>query len=39
VLGPGDEQSSLFSAARAAWEQKGNVAALARLPVGSAHPA
>jgi hypothetical protein len=39
VLGPGDEQSSLFAEARAVWEQKGNVAAVARLPIGSAHPA
>jgi tetratricopeptide (TPR) repeat protein len=39
VLGPGEEQSSLFAAGREAWEQKGNVAALARLPIGSAHPA
>jgi len=39
VIGPGDEQSSLFVEAREVWEQKGNVAALARPPVGSAHPA
>jgi len=39
VIGPGDEQSSLFAEAREVWEQKGNVAALARPPVGSAHPA
>jgi hypothetical protein len=39
VLGPGDEQSSLIGEAREAWERKGNVAAVARLPVGSPHPA
>ena len=39
VIGPGDEQSSLIAEARVAWERKGNVAALARLPVASAHPA
>jgi hypothetical protein len=39
VIGPGDEQSSLVAEAREAWERKGNVAALARLPVVSAHPA
>jgi tetratricopeptide (TPR) repeat protein len=39
VLGPGEEQSSLYAASRETWEQKGNVSALARLPVGSAHPA
>jgi class 3 adenylate cyclase/tetratricopeptide (TPR) repeat protein len=39
VLGPGDEQSSLFADARATWEQKGNMVALARLPIASAHSA
>ena len=39
VLGPGEEQASLFAAGRETWEQKGNVAALARLPIGSGHPA
>jgi class 3 adenylate cyclase/tetratricopeptide (TPR) repeat protein len=39
VIGPGDEQSSLFAGAREAWERKGNVAAVARLPIGSVHPA
>jgi hypothetical protein len=39
VLGPGDEQSSLIAEARGVWEQKENVAAVARLPIGSAHPA
>ena len=39
ALGPGDEQSSLFAEARETWERKGNVAAVARLPIGSAHPA
>jgi tetratricopeptide (TPR) repeat protein len=39
VIGPGDEQSSLFAGARDAWERKGNMAAVARLPIGSVHPA
>jgi class 3 adenylate cyclase/tetratricopeptide (TPR) repeat protein len=39
VLGPGEEQSSLLAAGRETWEQKGNVAALARLSIGSGHPA
>ena len=39
VIGPGDEQSSLIAEARGVWEQKGNVAAVARLPAGSPHPA
>jgi tetratricopeptide (TPR) repeat protein len=39
VMGAGDEQSALLAEARGAWEEKGNVAAVARLPVGSVHPA
>ena len=39
VLGPGEEQSALFAASRETWEQKGNVAALALLPIASGHPA
>jgi len=39
VIGPGDEQSSSFAEAREVWERKGNVAAVARLPIGSVHPA
>ena len=39
VIGPGDEQSSSFAGAREVWERKGNVAAVARLPIGSVHPA
>jgi predicted ATPase/class 3 adenylate cyclase len=39
VVGPGDEQATLFAEAREAWERKGNVSALARLPFGSVHPA
>ena len=39
VVGPGDEQSLHLAGARRAWERKGNVAAVARLPVGSVHPA
>jgi tetratricopeptide (TPR) repeat protein len=39
VIGAGDEQSSLLTEARGAWERKGNVAAVARLPIGSVHPA
>ena len=39
VVGPGDEQASLFAEAREAWEQKGNVAAVPRLPIGSVQSA
>ena len=39
VVGPGGEQASLFAEAREAWERKGNVSAVARLPVDSVHPA
>ena len=39
VIGSGDEQSSLIAEARDVWEQKGNVAAVARLPIGSVNPA
>ena len=39
VVGPGDEQTSLLAGAREAWKRKGNVAAVARLPIGSVHPA
>jgi hypothetical protein len=39
VVGPGDEQTSLLAGAREAWERKGNVAAVARLPIGSIHQA
>jgi len=39
VIGPGDEQSSLIAEARDVWERKGNVAAMARLPIGSVNPA
>jgi len=39
VVETGAEQSSLLAQAREAWDQKGNVAALARLPIGSARPA
>jgi tetratricopeptide (TPR) repeat protein len=39
VIGPGEEQSLLLAEAREVWEQKGNVAAVARLSVGSTHPA
>jgi class 3 adenylate cyclase/tetratricopeptide (TPR) repeat protein len=38
VIGPGDEQSSLIAEAREAWERKGNVAAVARLPAPSHAP-
>ena len=39
VLGPGEERSSLLAEAREVWQRKGNVAAVARLPIGTAHPA
>ena len=39
VVDAGEEQALLFAEARAAWEEKGNVAAVARLPVASGHPA
>jgi hypothetical protein len=38
VIGPGDEQSSLFAEAREVWERKGNVSAVARLPAPSPAP-
>jgi class 3 adenylate cyclase/tetratricopeptide (TPR) repeat protein len=39
VISPGEEQLSLLEEARAIYERKGNVAAVARLPIGSVHPA
>jgi class 3 adenylate cyclase/tetratricopeptide (TPR) repeat protein len=39
VLGPGDEQASLYAGARETWERKGNVAAVAQLPIGSSSAA
>jgi tetratricopeptide (TPR) repeat protein len=39
VIDHGEEQSALLGEARGLHEHKGNVAAVARLPIGSVHPA